>query len=123
MATTLMKDRIPCRYVIVKYVEDEVRDEPINVGLILQSNRDYATFSKFITEYSSSKLKNVSGENIVLLKEIWSNIERTISSKHKEKNTLDTILSKFKENSGSVNPEEHWYRIYLMRFNTYLIDM
>jgi hypothetical protein len=84
MATRLMNDRIPCGYIIVRYVEDEVRDEPINVGVILQSNRDYTTFSKFITEFSNPKLKNMSGENIVLLKKIWSNIERTISSNYKE---------------------------------------
>src|SRR6266487_4703513 len=94
MATTLMNDRIPCRYRIAKYVEDEVRDEPINVGVILQSNRDYRTIFKFITEYSNSKLKNMSNEDIVLFKEISSNIEETISSKNKEpRGTLVSDLS------------------------------
>lgn len=53
MLTTSKK--LQCRYSVVKYVPDHVRDEPVNIGVLVESvdNRHYA--SEFITRFSTIK--------------------------------------------------------------------
>jgi len=52
---TSMPDRIPCKYTVVKFVPDLMRDEPVNVGIILQSQVDFETRFKSIADISISK--------------------------------------------------------------------
>lgn len=51
MQTSVLK-QIPCKYSVVKYVADEVRNEPINVGIILQDKDNQHSNCRFITRFS-----------------------------------------------------------------------
>ncbi|MCH7648862.1 MAG: DUF3037 domain-containing protein [Thaumarchaeota archaeon] len=44
--------QIPCKYSIVKYVADEVRDEPINIGVVLQAKDNQFNNCQFITRFN-----------------------------------------------------------------------
>ncbi len=83
--------REPCRYLVVKYVDDEVKDEPINMGIILQSKKDFKISSKFVTDYQ--KLRYRVG-NCSMVKLILESISDEIS-RSKEKDILKKISSKF----------------------------
>ena len=90
MSVTIAQ-REPCRYLVVKYVDDEVKDEPINIGVILQSKKDFKISSKFVTDYT--KLRYRVG-NCSMVKLILESIVDEIS-KSKEKNILKKIESKY----------------------------
>jgi len=83
--------REPCRYLVVKYVDDEVKDEPINIGIILQSKKDFKISSKFVTDYQ--KLRYRVG-NCSMVKLILESIVDEIS-KSKEKDILKKIETKY----------------------------
>ena len=42
---------VPCRYSVIKYVADEVRGEPINIGVLIQNRKNLETHCKFITRF------------------------------------------------------------------------
>lgn len=86
--------RIPCKYIIAKYVDDEIRDEPVNVGVIIQSQENYEILSKFVTDYRSWKLKNASAESNTLLREMLMKIKEDVSSANQNE-VLCKILSKY----------------------------
>lgn len=83
-------ERIPCRYFVAKYIGDEIRDEPINIGVLLQSHTNETKF-KFITH--CSKIRTAS-EEPTFLKQILENIQNEIS-KSGEHGMLDKIVSKY----------------------------
>lgn len=45
--------KLQCRYSIVKYVADHVRDEPVNIGVLVESADNRHHDSEFITGFSS----------------------------------------------------------------------
>lgn len=90
MAVTITH-REPCRYLVVKYVDDEIRNEPINIGIILQSKKDFKTSTKFVTDYQ--KLRYRVG-NCSMVKLMLESILDEIK-KNKEKNVLKAIESKY----------------------------
>ncbi len=81
----------PCRYLVAKYVGDDVRDEPINIGIIIQSENNRKTISKFITNYNKIR---TGGEDVTILKEILEKIHHEISES-KDKKILDKIALKY----------------------------
>jgi hypothetical protein len=95
MATTLIKDSIPCRYIIAKYVEDEIKDEPINVGIIIQSQKDFTIVPRFVTNYLGWKLRYASSESTALVRGILKKLEKEILSTAGNRDTLDKIISKY----------------------------
>ena len=42
---------VPYRYSVIKYVADEVRGEPINIGVLIQNRKNLETHYKFITRF------------------------------------------------------------------------
>ena len=36
-----------CEYVVVRYVQDEIRNEPVNIGIILRDSNSGSIFTKF----------------------------------------------------------------------------
>lgn len=93
--TVSLAERIPCRYLVVKYVDDDTRDEPINIGIIMQSQSNNKTISKFITNYHKIR---TGGEDISILKEILDNIHNEISGSS-DKNILEKVSTKY---SGKI---------------------
>lgn len=89
--TTSLAQRIPCRYVVAKYLGDEIRGEPINIGIIIQSQKDKKSLSKFITNYHRIR---TGGEDVSILKQILEKIYQEISESS-EKDILDKIPSKY----------------------------
>jgi hypothetical protein len=82
--------RLPCKYSVVKYIEDVDRDEPVNIGIILQSKIDGKTSSRFI-DYKKLQHKF---ENSHLVKLLLENIQEEISRDHSD-NILDKISLKY----------------------------
>lgn len=113
-------DRIPCRYIVARYVEDDVRDEPINLGVILQSQRDYEVTFKFITDYSYKALATSVNVNRSLLTQILKNIENEISKSESQESILNELISKhsgkirFTEPRGTLaeDLEEEMYSLF-----------
>jgi hypothetical protein len=83
-------EMIPCRYLVVKYVEDDIRDEPINIGIILRSQNDRKTIFKFISCYRKLGIKR---EEIVFIKKVLNKIHNKISESN-DKDILNKISSK-----------------------------
>lgn len=75
----------------MKYVDDEVRDEPINIGIILQSKKNYKIATKFFNDYHKLRY-HVS--NSALVKIILESVSDEIA-KNDEKDILTSISSKF----------------------------
>lgn len=71
----------PCKYSIVKYVADEVRNEPINIGIILQTKDKKQNKCRFITRFS--KIRTADEEPSFL---------RKVIEKIKEENSKETLI-------------------------------
>jgi len=90
MSTKTISKSIPCRYSVVKFIEDEERDEPVNIGLILQSRKDNKIFTKFI-DYDKLRYRF---DNPQLLKILIENVTEEILKKQNEK-ALQQISKKY----------------------------
>ncbi len=90
MATSL-EHRISCKYLVARYIGDEVRNEPINIGIILQSQKDYTTSARFITKFD--KIRTAS-EDSEFLQHILGKIYQEMQYS-KEKNVLDKIFKRY----------------------------
>jgi hypothetical protein len=93
--TVSMTERIPCRYIVARYVEDDVRDEPVNLGIIVQSQKDYETICKFITHYSYKNLCGSANIKKSLVAGIMKKIEDEVSSMESNKNVLNEIMARY----------------------------
>jgi hypothetical protein len=82
--------RLPCKYCVIKYVEDQDRDEPVNIGIILQSKIDREVSSRFI-DYQKLKHKF---ENSHLVKLLLENIQEEISTNYSD-DIIKKISSKY----------------------------
>lgn len=82
--------RLPCKYSVVKYVEDQDRDEPVNIGIILQSKMDRKVSSRFV-DYQKLKYKF---ENSHLIKLLLENIQEEISKNYSD-DIIEKISSKY----------------------------
>jgi len=92
---------IPCKYVVAKYVGDEVRDEPINVGIILQSQENNYTTSKFISRFSKIRTTD---EEPAFLKKIVENIYDNVSVNRNKKNILYDLAKNFESKIRFTEP-------------------
>lgn len=88
---TVISNQIPSRFSVIKYVDDIDKDEPVNIGVILQSKNDnkfsirFANYEKLYRRFGNSRLLKLIIENI---------IEETTKSKDKD------ILPKLSEKYG-----------------------
>lgn len=83
--------QIPCRYLVAKYVGDDIRDEPINVGIILQSRNTYEIKLRFITHFA--KIRTAT-EEPQFLRQVLENIQNELA-RSRDKNALENIVSKY----------------------------
>jgi len=95
-----LANRIPCKYLVVKYVEDVDRDEPINIGIILQSKKNNQIYPKFISDFHKlrSRVENTSLVKI-LAESTIDEIKRTRGD-----NALQLIAKKY---SGKLKFTEY----------------
>ncbi|MHB1907755.1 MAG: DUF3037 domain-containing protein [Nitrososphaerales archaeon] len=77
MMTDTQQEPIACKYVVLKYIPDLVRDEPINIGVIVQSQRNYNIVSEFITDFKFRHLEERLDINAEFLKEVTANIRES----------------------------------------------
>jgi hypothetical protein len=94
MSSTIMNN-ISCKYLVVKYVEDDVRDEPINVGIILQPQGSYEIVSKFITQYTRYRIGDLHQSSKTILESTLSRLQDQIGHISKDEETLDKIIVNF----------------------------
>jgi len=90
LSTISIKKRIPCKYSVARYVADEVRDEPINLGIVLQSNKISDKNCRFITRFS--KIRTAT-EEPTFLKKVIEKIRNDVASS--EKADLNEVVSKY----------------------------
>lgn len=88
-------NEIPCKYIVAKYVDDEIRDEPVNIGIILQSQRNFRTTMRFATETPNWKLKNVSNESNFLLREMIKKLKEYADSYEKDQSFFEKMSSSY----------------------------
>lgn len=93
--TVNVTERVPCRYVVARYVDDDVRDEAINLGVIVQSQQNFDAQCKFITQYRYKSLSTTASINNDLLKEILEKIERDVSSVGHNEKLLEHIITRY----------------------------
>jgi len=89
MATELT-DTIPCRYYVMKYIPDEMLNEPVNIGIILQSKKDGEFVSHFINK--QQKTRNHLGE-IATLHLMIERIKGQISQSNE--NIIETLSKNY----------------------------
>ena len=87
MQTNVLK-QIPCKYSVVKYVADDVRDEPINVGIIIQDKDNQHNNCKFITRFSRIRTAD---EEPAFLKSVIEKIKEENSKETK----IDDLVIKY----------------------------
>ena len=85
-----LSERIPCRYKVVKYIDDQEKFEPVNIGIILQSKTNNKTSTKFV-DYRKLRYRF---DNAPLIKLLLENINEEIV-KDQTKEVLDQIASKY----------------------------
>lgn len=93
--TVSIAERIPCKYVVARYVEDEVRDEPINLGVILQSQENFVAQCKFITSFKFKSISSNARVKNTILKETLDRIEREVASHDNDERLLKHLVSEF----------------------------
>lgn len=80
--------RIPCRFVVIKYADDLVRDEPVNVGIMLQSKTTHETLFRSVATHTNWGSRNSRIENTTMMLEMVKRMEEDINS---EKNNIEII--------------------------------
>lgn len=71
-----------CEYVVVRYVQDEIRDEAINIGIILRDSTSGSIYTKFYKSMNQLLIRKPDA-NIDLISDYLESIE-TIKSSDKE---------------------------------------
>lgn len=124
MSTRLLDSKIRCKYLVIKFIEDEVKDEPINVGILLQSQDSNEILSKFITNYSRLKIANLRHPSRTILEGLLNRLEDSISSTSPDEHTLNKIVDSFQgklrftDIRGSLTDNPHDELDYL--YNRYM---
>lgn len=83
------------RYSVVRVVPDPVRDEPVNVGVLLQDTTTGEIAARFIKNVD--KLRTYTGEDIdtTAVGFALSSIRDLIESQHSEKDVIESLSQKF----------------------------
>jgi hypothetical protein len=92
--TLSIADRIPCKYIVARYIEDDIRNEPINLGIIVQSQEDYEVSFKFITDYRFKSIASSVTVKKSLITDILKNIENEITGSQEQRAILDDLISR-----------------------------
>lgn len=78
----------PCRFVVIKYVDDLVRDEPVNVGVMLQSETTHEILFRSVATHANWGSRNSRIENTTMMLEMLKRMEEDINS---ERNSIEVI--------------------------------
>lgn len=81
-----------CQYVVVRYVPDDVRSEPINIGIIAQSPKEGRIDQRFVTRFS--RLSNrVPDANVELVRTFIKMVTEGLESHRTDPTFLSTLES------------------------------
>jgi len=83
----------PCRFVVIKYIDDLVRDEPVNVGIMLQSKTETLFWS--VATHTNSGSRNPRIENTTMMLEMLKRMEEDINSERNNIEIIHKISSKY----------------------------
>ncbi|MGC1928096.1 MAG: DUF3037 domain-containing protein [Candidatus Nitrosopolaris sp.] len=87
--------RTPCKFVIIKYVDDLVREEPVNVGVILQTEITHDTLFRSVATYPNWLSRNSRVENTTMMLEMLKRMEEEINSEKNSSEIIHKISSKY----------------------------
>ncbi|MEM0142641.1 MAG: DUF3037 domain-containing protein [Candidatus Parvarchaeum sp.] len=105
-----------CQYVVVRYVPDEIRQEFVNIGIIMIDMESEKMYYKVCHNFKELRKRTVS-VNVSLIKEFLSFLERSKFFKLKFLGEISKFFShqiQFSEVMGSLynNPEEELEKLY-----------
>ena len=90
-----MEERTACKYVVARFVPDEIRDEPINVGIILHALPSKEVKHHFIESYSH--LKRIWPKSDVdALRAVVNALKGQLRERIEDENYLSTMSEKFR---------------------------
>ncbi len=90
----------PCKYTVIRYVPNIVRDEPINIGVIVQSQKTLETESMFITDFKYRHLEDRLDINPEFLKELTETIRQIYLNKA-DPDLLNNLASSLPKTFGN----------------------
>lgn len=90
--TTSLVSDIPCKYLVVKYVENKIKDEPMNVGIILQSQKSHEIFTKFVGDFSRIRSGHLNKPQRIILDSLIDELKDSIDMLDKNEKTLESIV-------------------------------
>jgi hypothetical protein len=86
---------IPCRFVVIKYVDDLVRDEPINVAVMLQSETTGETLFHSVGTHPDWLSRNSRIEDTTMMVEILKRMEEDVNSTENNLEIFHKISCKY----------------------------
>lgn len=93
---TKLTNHIPCKYVVARYIVNDIRNEPVNVGIIMQSQKDYKPYSKFVESFG--RIRDT-GEDSKIIGKVLAKIYQEVSESNDPK-ILNKIYQKY--NKGKI---------------------
>lgn len=89
------QEKTACQYVVARFVPDEVRDEPINIGVILQSSSDKTSAFRFLSHFDRISMF-LSGEKVSMLEAVVRGLKKELQGKALKKSFLESLSENYR---------------------------